>query len=111
MRGHTTVWLCVALVSGLFTAALLLPGIPAQATPGAELWANRYSGSGEDATVALAADPSAPRVYAAGWTRRKGEGVDALVMAYDTNDGHRIWTTRFDHHGKRSGVSAMTLDP
>ena len=68
------------------------------ASTGAELWAHRYAGSGDDWDVptALGLSPDGSAVYVTGASMGATSGFDAVTVAYDAATGASLWERRFD---------------
>jgi DNA-binding beta-propeller fold protein YncE len=71
----------------------------AAASPGAQLWAKPYNGTGNNADVAtsVAVSPTSGTVYVTGWSSGTGEPVvDYATVAYDAATGARRWVARYN---------------
>ena len=62
------------------------------------LWTKRFGSreGGSDLPVSIAVNPDGSTVYVTGEGGPGGDYVDYLTIAYDTSDGSRIWTRRYD---------------
>jgi sugar lactone lactonase YvrE len=71
---------------------------PAFATPGAQLWARRYSGPAKlyDEANALAVSPDGTKVFSTGFSRSSPSSNDYATVAYDAATGAKLWVQRFD---------------
>ncbi len=68
------------------------------ASTGAEMWARRYAGSGNDWDVptALGVSPDGSAVYVTGASTGTTSGFDAVTVAYDAATGASLWEKRYD---------------
>jgi DNA-binding beta-propeller fold protein YncE len=77
----------------------------AAANPGAQLWATRYNGTGNNADVAtsVAVSPTGRTVYVTGQSYGTASVVDYATVAYDAATGTRQWVARYN--GPASSLS------
>ena len=77
----------------------------AAASPGAQLWATRYNGTGNNADVAtsVAVSPTGGTVYVTGQSYGTASVVDYATVAYDAATGTRQWVARYN--GPASSLS------
>ena len=70
----------------------------AAASPGAQLWAKRYNGTGNNADVAtaVAVSPTGGTVYVTGQSYGTALVVDYATVAYNAATGDRQWVARYD---------------
>jgi DNA-binding beta-propeller fold protein YncE len=61
---------------------------------GAVEWSARFVHGGYSSADSIAVSPDGSRVYVAGWSDRAGSGQDLAAVAYNANDGTRVWTSR-----------------
>jgi PQQ-like domain len=75
------------------------------ASPGAQLWATRYNGTGNNADVAtsVAVSPTGGTVYVTGQSYGTAGVVDYATVAYDAATGTRQWVARYN--GPASSLS------
>ena len=85
----------------------------AAASPGAQLWAKRYNGTGNnaDAATAVAVSPTGGTVYVTGQSYGTALVVDYATVAYNAATGHQQWVARY--HGPTGGSvpSAVAVSP
>ena len=69
----------------------------AAASPGAQLWAKRYNGTGNnaDAATAVAVSPTGGTVYVTGQSYGTALVVDYATVAYNAATGHQQWVARY----------------
>lgn len=69
---------------------------------GAEVWTDRYtgSGSGSDWSNALTISPDGKTVYITGATTLDGGELDYVTIAYNADNGQRTWTKQYDGPGQ-----------
>lgn len=87
---------------------------PALATPGAQLWARRYSGPVKlyDEANALAVSPDGTKVFATGSSRSSPSDNDYATVAYDASTGATLWVQRFDGPAHLDDqVAAIAVSP
>ena len=88
----------------------------AAASPGAQLWATRYNGTGNNADVATAVAVSPPggTVYVTGQSYGTTTGVvDYATVAYNTATGARQWVARYNGpaHSLSNVPSSVAVSP
>jgi len=87
----------------------------AAASPGAQLWAKRYNGTGNNADVAtaVAASPTGGTVYVTGQSYGTALVVDYATVAYDATTGARQWVARYNGPTGSGGSvpSAIAVSP
>ena len=68
------------------------------AATGAQLWAQRYNGPGNDNDYALsvAVSPGGTRVFVTGSSQGSGSGGDYATVAYNAATGTRLWVQRYN---------------
>jgi DNA-binding beta-propeller fold protein YncE len=68
------------------------------ATPGAQLWASRYSGSGngQDEPFSMAMSPDGATVYVTGISTGTSSGLDYTTVAYSTATGAQLWASQYN---------------
>jgi DNA-binding beta-propeller fold protein YncE len=73
------------------------------ATPGAQLWASRYSGSGngQDEPFSMAVSPDGATVYVTGISTGTSSGLDYATVAYSAATGAQLWASQYN--GPASG--------
>lgn len=80
---------------GIATCVVILltsvAGSAAAATPGAKLWAKRFSADTAEAGFAVAASPDGTKVFATGYSGGFGE-----TIAYDAVTGAKLWDASYD---------------
>jgi putative pyrroloquinoline-quinone binding quinoprotein len=76
----------------------------AQATPGAKIWGDRYNGPKDraDQSYAVAVSPDGSTVYVTGASVGLTSGADLTTVAYDSSNGNRRWTSRYNGPGNRA---------
>jgi len=82
----------------------------ASATPGAQLWASRYSGSvnGQDEPFSMAVSPDGATVYVTGISTGASSGLDYATVAYSAGTGAQLWVKRYNGPAN-SGDSALSV--
>src|SRR5437660_6266865 len=87
----------------------------AAASPGAQLWAKRYNGTGNNADVAtsVAVSPDGKTVYVTGQSYGTALVTDYATVAYDAATGARQWVARYNGPpGSLSNVpSSVAVSP
>jgi DNA-binding beta-propeller fold protein YncE len=70
-------------------------------TPGAQVWATRYSGSvnGQDEAFSTAASPDGTRVFVTGLSTGATSGPDYATVAYDAATGAQVWASLYNGPG------------
>jgi DNA-binding beta-propeller fold protein YncE len=73
----------------------------ALASPGAQLWASRYSGSGsgQDEAFSTAVSPDGTRVFVTGISTGASSGLDYSTVAYSTATGAQLWASLYNGTG------------
>jgi DNA-binding beta-propeller fold protein YncE len=83
-------------------------------TDGIAFWSQTYNGPAgqDDIPNAIAASPDGTRVFVTGSSVGVGTGTDIATLAYDSYNGHWLWTRRLDGsaHGNDSG-NAVAVSP
>jgi hypothetical protein len=103
----------VAAVLLAVLGCLLLAAPAALATPGAQLWANRYNtpGNGNDFANAVGVSPDGSKVFVTGSSGAAG-AADYATVAYDASTGTQLWAKRYN--GPANGVDealALRVSP
>jgi WD40 repeat protein len=71
-----------------------------EASDGDVVWTSTYDGSRSfDAANELAVAQNGERVYVTGPSDTPTSGRDYATVAFDAEDGERLWVVREDHHG------------
>jgi DNA-binding beta-propeller fold protein YncE len=87
----------------------------AAASPGGQLWAKRYNGTGNNADVAtsVAVSPTGGTVYVTGQSYGTAGVVDYATVAYNAATGARQWVARYNGpSGSLSNVpSSVAVSP
>ena len=81
------------------------PQVPS--SPGGQVWASRYNGSGNDVDFAesLAVSPSGETVFVTGFSNQgTATGFDYATVAYSAATGAQLWVKHY--HGPGSGNSS-----
>jgi hypothetical protein len=104
----------VAAVLLAVLGCLLLAVPAALATPGAQLWANRYNapGNGDDFANAVGVSPDGSKVFVTGPSPGSNGLDDYATVAYDASTGMRLWAKRYN--GPANGVDwalALQVSP
>jgi DNA-binding beta-propeller fold protein YncE len=105
---------CVTVAAGVALATVGVTGASASGTapraigapvtvtsraavPGAQLWAERYNGTGNGADVAnaVAVSPDGATVFVTGYSQGTAS-TDYATVAYATATGHKLWAARYD---------------
>jgi WD40 repeat protein len=95
-----TVGVAQASASGTAPRAIRAPvaGTSRAAVPGAQLWGERYNGTGNGADVAnaVAVSPDGATVFVTGYSTGKGSGSDYATVAYSAATGQQLWVSRYN---------------
>jgi DNA-binding beta-propeller fold protein YncE len=68
------------------------------ASPGAQLWASRYSGpvNGQDEPFSMTVSPDGARVFVTGIGTGASSGLDYSTVAYSAATGAQLWAGRYN---------------
>src|SRR5262249_47837188 len=85
----------------------------AAANPGAQLWARRYNGTGNNADVAtaVAVSPTGGTVYVTGQSYGTALVVDYATVAYNAATGVQQWVARYHGPTGSDVPSAVAVSP
>ena len=102
----------------LFVASLLSmsvvggPGAASAATPGSEMWAKRFDGSGRDSRdPAMVVSPDGSTVFVTGGSFGASSGPHYGTVAYDTATGAKLWVKRYNGAGDYDRATAIEVSP
>ncbi len=85
----------------------------AAASPGAQLWAKRYNGTGnnEDVATAVAVSPTGGTVYVTGQSYGPASVVDYATVAYNAATGAQQWVARYTSPVGSNVPSSVAVSP
>ena len=85
----------------------------AAASPGAQLWAKRYNGTGNNADVAtaVAVSPTGGTVYVTGQSYGTASVVDYATVAYNAATGTQQWVARYNGPVGSNVPSSVAVSP
>jgi WD40 repeat protein len=77
---------------------LMLAASAAFATPGSQLWANRYNGpaNSDDTATALGVSPDGSTVFVTGYSPGTTTSWDYATVAYNAATGSKVWAKRYN---------------
>ena len=101
-RSHTirVPWSTLVATALASVTVLIAVGV-ASATPGAQLWAKRYNGPGdqEDYAQAVGVSPDGTKVFVTGYSIGSTSERDYATVAYDASTGAKLWAKRYNGPG------------
>jgi WD40 repeat protein len=105
--GGVVVVVVAAALSGLGVSSAGTSGA-AEATPGAQLWVQRYNGPGnnDDTPLSVAVSPAGDRVFVTGFSTGVTGSPAYATVAYDTATGVQLWLKRYNGPGNGYDTAA-----
>jgi len=84
------------------------------AGPGAQLWAERYTGAGNSVDLArsVAVSPAGGTVFVTGYSGKTLSGYDYATVAYNTAIGTEQWAKRYTGiSSSNTAASSLAVSP
>ena len=83
----------------------------ASSSPGTQLWAKRYDGTGNNNANAVAASPTGQEVFVTGFSTGTTTGEDYATIAYNAATGAQQWVKRYNGTGRDDLATSVAVSP
>ena len=83
----------------------------ASSSPGTQLWAKRYDGTGNNNANAVAASPTGQEVFVTGFSTGTTTGEDYATIAYNAATGAQLWVKRYLGAEDGADATAVAVSP
>ena len=84
----------------------------ASSSPGTQLWAKRYDGTGNNNANAVAASPTGQEVFVTGFSTGTTTGEDYATIAYNAATGAQLWVKRYNGPGNNNDyANSVAVSP
>ncbi len=100
----------LALSGGVTPAYAEPTGAPATLTPGGQLWASTFEGSGQENVVSSVAESmDGQMIVVTGSTGTSEQGSRYSTVAYNAHGGQQVWASEYSGSGAFSAATSVTI--